>query len=146
MVGDDSIRCAHTRENILDLTEEWVEMTGLPYVHGFWTGREHALTAEELLAVQESCTVGVGLIDAIAADASARHRLGNLTGEDLRAYLAGFTYDLTEDVEAGLKEFLRFAFYHGILPDVPELQYYDPSAPDDDEDLHQASADSTSIH
>jgi chorismate dehydratase len=146
MVGDDSIRLAHTRKNVLDLTEEWVEMTGLPYVHGFWTGREHALTAEDLAAVQECCVVGVGLIDSIAAGAFAHNRLGNLTEEDLRAYLGGFAYDLTDDVEAGLEEFLRFAFYHGILPDVPELQYYDPSAPDDDEDLSQASADSTSIH
>lgn len=145
-VGDDSIRLAHTRANVLDLTEEWVEMTGLPYVHGFWTGREHALTAEELAAVQESRTVGVGLIDAIAAGASVRHRFGNLTEQDLREYLGGFTYDLTEDVEAGLEEFLRYAFYHGILPDVPELQYYDPSAPDGGEDLPQAPADSTSIH
>jgi chorismate dehydratase len=146
IVGDDSIRLAHSRQNVLDLTEEWVEMTGLPYVHGFWTGREHALTAEDVSALLDCRTVGVALIDAIAAAPPAGHRLGHLTKDDLQAYLGAFTYDLTEDVEAGLEEFLHYAFYHKILPDVPELQYYDPSAPDDDGDLDRPPADSTSIH
>jgi hypothetical protein len=33
-------------------------------------------------------------------------------------------YGLPEDAREGVREFLRYAFYHGILPDVPDLRFF----------------------
>ena len=146
VVGDDSIRLAQNRKDFLDLIEEWVDLTGLPYVHGFWTGREHALTADEISGIQQQCADGLDLLDEIAATAPEHHDLGSLTHFDVRDYLSGLTYEFTGDVADGVKEFFRYAFYHGILPDVPELQYFDTSATDENEDLPAAPPGTPSLH
>jgi hypothetical protein len=35
-----------------------------------------------------------------------------------------FSYDFPENVQEGIREFLRYAYYHGILPDVPDLRFF----------------------
>jgi chorismate dehydratase len=146
ILGDDSIRLAQNKKDFLDLVEEWTDLTGLPYVHGFWTGREHALTADEISGLQQQCADGLELIDEIAATAPREHHLGSLTHSDIRDYLSGLTYEFADDVEEGLKEFFRYAFYHAILPDVPELQYFGASATDEDDDLPAPHPDQPSVH
>ena len=132
LVGDDSLRALHVHGNVLDVIEDWIDLTGLPYIHGFWCGREHALTEEELSSLQRHCVDGVALLDEIAEAASEEHKLGPINAIEARDYLGGFSFELSDTVEEGLKEFLRYAFYHGILPDVADLHYLDPSSADDD--------------
>jgi hypothetical protein len=44
--------------------------------------------------------------------------------EDDTASGAMLHYGLPEDAREGVSEFLRYAFYHGILPDVPDLRFF----------------------
>jgi len=125
LVGDPSLRAQADHESALDLVEEWNEMTGLPYVHGFWCGREHALTMEEMRLLQEACTEGLGDLDGISSRAPLAHTLNGYSAAAIRDYLDGLTFAFTEEEEEGLREFSRYAFYHAVLPDIPELQFYE---------------------
>jgi len=133
LVGDESLRTLHVHGNVLDVIEEWNDLTDLPYVHGFWCGWEHALTGEQISSLQQHCFDGVALLDEIAEAAPADHSLGAINAVEARDYLGKFVFEMSEEVEEGLKEFLRYAFYHGILPDVADLHYLEPSSTRDED-------------
>ena len=120
LVGDDSLRVASGDLRTIDLVEAWYEMTDLPYVHGIWCGRESDLNAEDIRALQEGARAGKAA-----------------SGEDAEAPLTAFEFTGTAESTEGLREFLRYAYFHGILPDVPDLHFYGDAQSDgaDDENL-----------
>jgi chorismate dehydratase len=103
LVGDDALRLPPLQYRALDLVEAWSELTDLPYVHGLWCGRDDGLTPVEIQAIQH------------ARDRDAEH---------VDEYTRAFSYDFGEDVAAGLREFLQYSYYHGVLPEVPDLRFY----------------------
>ncbi len=106
----------------LDLVEEWADMTDLPYVHGFWVGRDEELTADEAAALRTAKREGVNLRSRIAADAALARSLPAVRVEE---YYQAFTYDFGEAETQSLEEFIRYAYYHGAISDMPEVQFFD---------------------
>lgn len=110
----------------LDLVEEWNDLTGLPYVHGMWVAHDETGTESivaSLVGAKEQGTMHL----AESAEVIASEL--NLSRETTRDYLAGFSYGLGEDEQAGLSEFFRFAYFHSVLPDVPDLNFFEDPAP-----------------
>jgi chorismate dehydratase len=110
----------------LDLVEEWNDLTGLPYVHGVWVGHDDS-GAEDMVAplIRAKEEGIIHLAECAEVIASAL----NAPPGTIRDYLAGFSYALGEDEQAGLSEFLRYAYFHGVLPDVPDLNFFDEPIP-----------------
>jgi chorismate dehydratase len=109
----------------LDLVEEWNDLTGLPYVHGFWVGREEELSKKEAQALVTAKTNGILLKSQIAQSAAQQR---NLSLHDLTGYISSFVYDFGEKEEESLIEFIRYAYFHGVLGDVPDINFYDVEA------------------
>jgi chorismate dehydratase len=130
LVGDVS-RNAVWRGESLDLVELWMEMTGgLPFVHGVLCCHERALVASELDLLTMVPAVADRLRHEQRADAGpAQSGAYDVTPE-------GISHIFDDPVRAGFKEFVTYAFYHGILPDVPELNFYS---------LGEGSEDSTDV-
>lgn len=133
VVGDTALRTVQEHDNTLDLVEEWEDMTSLPYVYGFWCGREHAAAAGDCDLLIQLCADGRRSLDALSEAAAREGRAGTMTALQIRDYLEGLSFDDTDDVEEGLREFMRYAFYHGVLPDVGDLQYYGSDSTSEDE-------------
>jgi hypothetical protein len=38
---------------------------------------------------------------------------------------AGLAVGFDDDVRSGLEEFLRYSFYHGVLPDIPDIEMFE---------------------
>ena len=113
LAGGAAAATAGTSTQALDLVEEWIAATDLPYVHGFWCAREKSLHPRAWAA--------------LAA-------LGGVTSpEETPGGEPRFAYDFPETVQEGVSEFLRYAYYHGILPDVPDLRFF--GAEEDDEEM-----------
>lgn len=115
----------------LDLVEEWTQMTELPYVHGFWVTREDRFTPGEQKELVHARDAGIAQTDALSSLTSARL---NQPVENLRKYLDSFSYHLGPREETGLSEFFRYCFYHGIIGDIPEINFlsfdeFPPSGP-----------------
>ena len=106
----------------LDLVEEWNDLTGLPYVHGFWVGREQELSNTEVQALFAAKKNGVLLKSQIAQSVAQQK---NLSLSDLTEYMSTFSYDFSEQEEASVAEFIHYAYFHGIIGDVPEIQFFD---------------------
>lgn len=97
------------RKNKLDLVDEWSDITGLPYVHGFWVVPEEALSVSELQSIIESGREGASNLKSISRDTR---------------YLRRFGYELNGEVLSALAEFYRMAFSHGILKDLPDIKLH----------------------
>lgn len=96
LAGDLSVRYTPEHDRSVDLVELWGELTDLPYVHG-------ALCAS-------SGAVPRDLARRIAAAAPGPE--GN------------FSYALDEEAQDALAEYFRYAYYHGMLADVPEISLF----------------------
>ena len=128
VVGDVSLNLAASHPNRIDLVEAWTDMTHLPYVHGVWCATEGALNADHAQSLRRAGEHGAASLDALAAD-NVGERFHGLSAADLSAYLHTFSYTLTDEDLAGFGEFLRYSFFHGIVPDVAELRFLDEDPP-----------------
>jgi predicted solute-binding protein len=106
----------------LDLVEEWNDMTELPYVHGFWVGREEEMSEEEANALLTAKKNGILLKEQIAQGTAQQQ---NLPLNEVSQYISSFSYNLGEHEEESLAEFMHYAYYHGVIGDVPEIQFFD---------------------
>ncbi len=135
LVGDAALREAAFYPDALDLTESWVQMTELPFLHGLWCAREEDLTQEIVHILQVGRRADTDALSGIAARVAGEKRFPGLSSDILREHLEGFSYDLPEDAIDGMREFFRFAYYHGALPDIPEIRMYSGDAEPEGDDL-----------
>jgi len=106
----------------LDLADEWSDLTGFPYVHGFWVGHDEPESYHAAEVLTKSKDLGITRLEQISRSISGERHLGL---EDCKQYLAGFRYELGEEELQGLSEYIQIAFYHGVLPDVPDLNFFE---------------------
>jgi len=123
LVGGPALFPSLETECTIDLVEEWGDVTDLPYAHAIWLSRRDSLTPGKLYLLKQSCDDGLHHLRDIALAAS---REGNGTPEECESYLASFNFNLDEEIIESLSEFYRYAFYHGILGEVPEIRFYPP--------------------
>ncbi len=110
LVGDAAL-AMERKSNRIDLVDEWMDLTGLPYVHGFWVTREGGLTAAQTTYLIESAEAGKKNIENIIPPA------------DLE-YFGQFEYDLSDEALDSVGELFRMAYYHGILKDIPNVTFH----------------------
>jgi len=106
-----------------DLYEEWADLTDLPWVSAMWVVREEEGEEAWIRALEAARDTGVSNLERLASDEAAIRRLPQ---EDVIGHLQTFTYDLGTEQQDSLREFFQYAFYLGILNDVPELAFFDP--------------------
>jgi predicted solute-binding protein len=135
LVGNAALLEAGRHQNSIDLIEGWKDLTELPYVHGFWCARERDLARSDVQSIQEAMQKGRTMFDEIARTAHLHPGPGTSTAS-VSSYLESFSYELTDEAEAGLREFIRYAYYHGVLPDIVDINFTsfdsessDPDAP-----------------
>lgn len=90
------------KTNKIDLVDEWIDISGLPFVHGIWVSRDEHFTKDEMKII-------------IAA--GKNHIMPNDN-------IQQFQYDLTDEAIESLKEFFGIAYYHGILKDLPDVKFF----------------------
>ncbi len=106
----------------LDLVEEWHDLTELPYVHGFWVGTQSHVSDGEVRALIRAKHDGVAHLDEIVREVAAEY---DLPVEQTRQYFSSFAYGLGAEQRDSLSEFIHYAYYFGILPDAPEIRFFD---------------------
>ena len=102
-----------------DLAEEWIKLTGLPWVSAVWAIRESALSSTHSLEMiaQDFITSrdnGLRNIEALVIEWSARLPIPANT---IRTYFTtNIFYELDDECLAGLRRFYQLAAQTGILP------------------------------
>jgi chorismate dehydratase len=130
VIGDPALKVDRSRYLTYDLAEEWIRLTGKPFVFAFWAVRLAALTnapatVDLVGTFQESRDHGLrpASLDRIAQKWSPR--LG-LSQAEIRAYLTeNIYYDFDPACLDGLQLFYRYASECGVLPVAPSLRFLD---------------------
>jgi chorismate dehydratase len=125
---DEQARFERTGEALLylDLGEEWLRRTGVPWVSAFWAVRgaaveESGVPRETLIAdFLASRDHGLGRTEELVEEWSRRIAIPQAT---IRAYLTeNIHYILDEECMEGLRGFYRYAAECSILPPVETLR------------------------
>ncbi|MDI6803515.1 MAG: hypothetical protein QME58_06675 [Bacteroidota bacterium] len=114
IVGDYNLELLE-HKNKLDLVDEWSDLTELPYIHGLWISEKEKLSKEEINILKESAEYGSAHLSEIASHYPPRNT------EEVVEFLSAFSYKLNEKAKNGLTEFIRMAYYHEIIEDLPDL-------------------------
>lgn len=133
LIGDPALQVDRSRFHTYDLAEEWIRLTGKPFVFAFWAIRKAALrdvpSHLDLATVfQESRNHGLRHLDEIAYTWASRLKLSDA---DVRNYLQeNIHYYLDAECLDGMQLFYRYAAECGALPTAPALEFCEASRVD----------------
>ncbi len=130
LIGDPALYALEERQNreersseplvYHDLAEEWIKLTGTPWVSAVWAIRDTSLQASgrplDKIAADftQSRDHGLANIDALVEEWSARLPIPAIT---IRAYLtSNIFYTLDEECLSGLRNFYKLAEETNVLP------------------------------
>jgi chorismate dehydratase len=128
LIGDPALRIDRSQYITYDLAEEWIRLTGKPFVFAFWAVRQEALQDAardtDLAAVfQQSRDHGLApeSLNQIAREWAPRV---GLSEDAARTYLTeNIYYYLDAECLEGLQLFYKYAQECGALPAKPELRF-----------------------
>jgi chorismate dehydratase len=128
VIGDPALQLDRSQYFTLDLAEEWIRLTGKPFVFAFWAVRTEALREAppsldlgEIFRRSRDHGLAPANLDQIVREWAPRIRLKEA---DLRSYLTeSIHYSLDPACLEGLRLFYRYAAETGALPAAPELSF-----------------------
>jgi len=126
LIGDPALQVDRSRYYTWDLAEEWIRLTGKPFVFAFWAVRDEAIrdsTLDLASIFQKSRDHGIepDNLRRITELWSAKLQLPK---QDLYEYLASnIFYYLDESCLEGLRLFYRYAHECNALPVTPDLTF-----------------------
>ena len=131
LIGDPALRIDRAKYVTYDLAEEWIRLTGKPFVFAFWAARRESLSNVapdlDLAAIfQQSRDHGLAAdsLRLIVEDWAPRLRL---TPADVRGYLTeNIHYYLDRECIDGLQLFFEYARDCGALAQAPKLHFLEP--------------------
>jgi chorismate dehydratase len=126
LVGGPALFPSLDTARTIDLVEEWNDLTDLPYVHALWLSHRDSPKRGTVRSLKQSCEEGVRHLKDIALVASQNEQL---TRQECEGYLSLFSFDLDDEAIESVSEFYRYAFYYGILGEVPEIKFYAQELP-----------------
>src|SRR5580698_6168649 len=126
VIGDPALQIDRSRYVTYDLAEEWIRLTGKPFVFAFWAVRQASLTAADrdldlAATFQESRDHGLlpKSLDRIATTWSPRLRLSQT---EVKSYLTeNIYYSLDPACLEGMQLFYQYAQECGALASAPPL-------------------------
>ncbi len=130
LIGDPALQVDRSRFHTYDLAEEWIRLTGKPFVFAFWAIRKAALRdvpahLDLAATFQKSRNHGLEHLDEIVRTWAARLSLGESA---VRDYLReNIYYYLDAECLDGMHLFYRYAAECGALPPAPALEFCEAS-------------------
>lgn len=128
LIGDPALKVDRSRYLTWDLADEWIRLTGKPFVFAFWAVTkltvQHARV--DLAPIfQESRDHGLEPENMLQTAKTWGPRLG-MPPEDVVQYLTkNIHYYLDDACLEGLQQFYGYAQELGVLPRAPELHFAD---------------------
>lgn len=124
VIGDTALFTDHDTSRLekVDLGEEWIGMTGLPFVYAFWAGRPGVVRPADIAALQDARDRGLAATVTIG-----RQSCPDSPEKAARAdvYLReNVKYALGEPEIAGLRRFYELAVHVGVLPSAETPRFY----------------------
>jgi len=122
IIGERGLDYYKKHRNRLDLNEEWLDLTGLPFVYAFWAGREITVTTDDLHAIRSSFELGEKNLEKISKEYAHDRPHNWAFYHDFYTHNLSYTFSDTD--QDGLNEFYNYAFFYGFTEFIPDLHFY----------------------
>jgi chorismate dehydratase len=121
IIGDPGISFSRERVVVYDLAELWREKTGLGFVFAMWMVREEAIASAKRIDFAGARDEGLAHIEEIA---SLYMDTVGLSLGGIRSYLLeNISFEMDEELRAGLDLYFRLAQKHGIIAEARPLKF-----------------------
>ena len=122
VIGDPALKVDRDRYLITDLAAEWHELTGLPFVFAVWAVRPEVEIPDLPFYFKSSLRYGLSSLDTLVRESAAEM---NLDTSEVRSYLTdNLAFFLRDEEIAGLEEFYRRAYKHGLILEPRPLDFW----------------------
>lgn len=119
IIGDPGMTFSREATVVYDLAELWREHTGLGFVFAMWMARASSLERVRQIDFRGARDEGLEQVEEIAALYSPRV---GLPVSEVRSYLLeNISFELNEEMSAGLELFYRLAHKQRIIPELRPL-------------------------
>lgn len=120
LAGDDALFNAGEHRSLLDMSDEWEDVVEDPLPYLIAWGRIGSVTEPMIVDLTQARDAALAGL----ADTAARHPRTEQASAFHQACVRGnVSYRLDADAARGLETFYRYAFYHGVIQDIPALKY-----------------------
>jgi len=125
LIGDPCMRADAGGLVVTDLGEEWMRLTGLPFVFAVWAARPEADSPALTRLIAEAKQAGISNIEKVADEESAR--IG-LSRDECLFYLRDhMRYDLDKPEQMGLERFRQLCVEQKLIPDAGPVRFVETS-------------------
>ncbi|RUM33299.1 MAG: futalosine synthase [Archaeoglobus sp.] len=117
VIGDEAIKARMVYRVVMDLGEEWKDLTGLPMVFGISASLNSRVEKAEVAdrAIAEAVDEGIRRLDEVVKAASKQF---NLPSEFLSRYFKILTYRLGKKEKKGLEAFCEMCKAYNLIDSV----------------------------
>lgn len=124
IIGDNALLLDHEAAGVtkVDLGEVWTDATGLPFVYAFWTGRDGAVTPDDVAALQRALAEGERRPEEIGRAYFSDPARQQVAARYLRDNIK---YHFGPDERTGVELFYRYAAELGLVPSPGELRFFE---------------------
>lgn len=123
LIGDEALHEQEINKSSIDLGEEWFDLTGLPMVFAFWSGRQMTTDIKNVKNIINAFNLGFKNLESIAKDVAKESEFSWAFYHD---YLTqNVNYKFSENEHAGLTEFYNYAFYYGLIEYIPDILFFE---------------------
>ena len=120
VIGDPGMTFSRRGVVVYDLAELWRELTGLGFVFAMWMARAGAAESVRRIDFAGARDEGLEHVNDIAATYSP---LVGLSPDEIKKYLLeNISFELDEEMRAGLNLFYSLAAKHGVVPEASPLR------------------------
>ena len=122
LIGDPALRVDRRRYLVLDLAAEWRQLTGHPFVFALWAARQGVPRVGLARPFRESLRLAESEMPQLIQRAAAETGLAR---DEIETYLTrNLVFHLGAQERAGLEEFHRRAFAHGLVPELRPVELW----------------------
>jgi predicted solute-binding protein len=123
LIGDTALYVDKEMTEIRDLSEDWYEHTGYPFVFAFMAGSKKIVKADHMDQLHESLEQGLQNIHKIAENHPCP-RIEQAADVNEKYLTENICYDFGENELNGLKLFFIKAWENGLIDGVPRLNFF----------------------
>lgn len=116
----DAVRQPSAGAAVIDIIDEWFDMTQLPFVREILIAWEARMDA----AMDDALHRAGDAVDTHALEVVDEQMRGRGTEFGTESLPAHYRYRFTPDALEGLQSFFQMAFFHGLHRDIPNITFW----------------------
>lgn len=121
--GNEAFNLQQSNKMFVDLSDEWFDLTGLPFVYAIWVIHEMDLNASMIDKIKSTTDYNIENQNRILKSVFEKYKdNGSIYRELINDMIS---YNLGMEEKEAINEFFRYSFFFGLIEHIPDLHYCD---------------------